>query len=210
MSNRQADSSNEITDDPVEDTSVSRVGKQSLFEGVRIGGGEQEEPCTTGGQAVLVVSGDGVIEEVLQAPDIADNAAPSSLIDSPIDELWPGDPNGRLALHVKRAIRSRRVESAEFATGANDSHYDFVFIPHGRNRVMVVARDVSERKTAFTRMEQLAYLDDTTKLPNRQYLFEELRRCTDMLRLQEGRAAVLCFDISSAEGQKRLSRLVIT
>jgi diguanylate cyclase (GGDEF)-like protein len=158
-----------------------------------------EEFRSLGGQAVLVVTGNGTIAEVLQAPDIADGAAPSALIDTDIDELWPGDTPGRLKASVKRAIRSRQVQSSELATSRDDAHYDFVFIPHGRDRVMVVARDVSARKSAYSRMQRLAYLDDVTKLPNRQFLFEELSRCTDLLRLQEGRAAVLCVDVATGE-----------
>ena len=160
---------------------------------------EPEEFRSLGGQAVLVAAADGTISEVLQAPSIADNAAPAALIDSDIDELWPGDEHDRLKSHIKRAIRSRQVESAEFAMARDDAFYDFVFIPHGRNRVMVVARDVSARKSAFSRMQRLAYLDDVTNLPNRQFLLEELARCTDLLRLQEGRAAVLCIDIANGE-----------
>lgn len=158
-----------------------------------------EEFCSLGGQAVLVVSADGDIVEVLQAPNIADGAAPAALIGGDIDDLWPGDDPARLKNSLRRALRSRHVESAEFATLRDNSHYDFIFIPHGRNRVMVVARDVSARKSAFSRMQRLAYLDDVTKLPNRQFLLEELSRCTDLLRLQEGRAAVLCIDIATAE-----------
>lgn len=154
-----------------------------------------------GGQAVLIVSAAGLITEVRQAPDDGDARAPSALIDCPIDELWPGKPAGRLAAQVTRTLRSRQVESAEFSTASDDTHHDFVFVPQGRDKVMVIARDVSERKTEFNRMERLAYLDDTTKLPNRQFLLEELERCTDKLKLQEGRAAVLCFDVAGADGQ---------
>lgn len=200
MGKRSANRNNDTPQDSSLESQSTLPDESGLFE-TEI---TRATECTNrsfGGQAVLVVSGDGLITEVRQAPDVPDNSAPSALIDCPIDELWPGEPTGRLAAQVARALRSRQVESAEFSTDADDSHHDFVFVPQGRDRVMVVARDISERKTEFDRMERLAYLDDTTKLPNRQFLLEELERCTDKLKLKEGRAAVLCFDIAGADGQ---------
>lgn len=201
MNKRSARSSSAGVDDRYDGSADLQTNPRSLFGKELSRKVEPESFRTPGGQAVVVVSADGSIVEVLQAPEIADGAAPSSLIGAPVDELWPGEPAGRLAAMVKRAIRSRQVQSSEFGTDRDDAHYDFIFIPHGRDRAMLVARDVSARKTAFSRMERLAYLDDTTKLPNRQFLCEELARCTEMLRLQEGRAAVLCFDVSSGEAQ---------
>ena len=199
MAKRSAGSSDAQLDDSYHESPDPSPSELRLFGPELSRDPDVEDYRSLGGQAVLVVSGKGAIAEVLQAPDIADGAAPSALIGSDIDELWPGDTPDRLKTSVKRAIRSRQVQSSELATSRDDAHYDFVFIPHGRNRAMVVARDVSARKSAYSRMQRLAYLDDVTKLPNRQFLFEELSRCTDLLRLQEGRAAVLCIDIATGE-----------
>lgn len=199
MAKPTAGSQDAQLDDTYAESSESDVPELRLFGNELSRESNIEEFRSLGGQAVLVVAGDGKIVEVFQAPEIADGAAPSALIGSDIDELWPGDVPDRLKTSVRRAVRSRQVQSAELATSRDDAHYDFVVIPHGRDRAMVVARDVSARKSAFSRMQRLAYLDDVTKLPNRQFLFEELSRCTDLLRLQEGRAAVLCIDIATGE-----------
>lgn len=199
MSKRSADQADAQQDGSSVPSSNASASKNRLFGNELNRRSQSEEFCSLGGQAVLVVSADGEIVEVLQAPSIAGGAAPAALIGGGIDELWPGDDPARLKNSMKRALRSRRVESAEFSTTRDDSYYDFIFIPHGRNRVMVVARDVSARKSAFSRMQRLAYQDDITKLPNRQFLVEELDRCADLLRLQEGRAAVLCIDVATAE-----------
>ena len=203
MGKPSARSNNELSRDPGLDpedgSSASPLASGSLFAKEISRSSASHRPLD--GQAVLVVSGDGKIIEVLQAPHMADGAAPSALVDSPIDEVWLGEPADRLVRNVKRAIRSRHVQSSEFATEPDGAHYDFVFIPYGRDRAMVVARDVSARKSKLSRMEELAYIDDTTKLPNRLFLHEELARCLDILRLHEGRGAVICFDVSWAEGR---------
>ena len=181
------------------DASQQDPQPNSLF-GTRFMRGEKPVSASpVDGHTVLVVGGDSRVAEVLQAPESVGASGSTDLIDIPIDDLWPGEPEDRLLTHVRRALRSRQVQSAEYGQGSDDSFNDFVFIPYGRDRVIVVARDVSGRKTEFSRIERLAYVDDITKLPNRQYLIEELSRCTELLRLREGRAAVLCFDVSRAD-----------
>jgi len=152
------------------------------------------------GQVVLAVSSRGEIVQVLQPPAGCDQDSAGRLTGTEIDRLWPAKPGGRLAAYAKRAIRSRRVESLELDLASGDGHYDFVFVPSGPDRVMVIARDITGRKQNLSRLESLAYFDDTTKLPNQQLFLDELERCAGRLRLKEGRAAVLCFDISLADG----------
>ncbi len=160
---------------------------------------------TFAGYSVLIVAGDGVITDILQPPELTDVDAPSPLIGSVVDTLWQGEPADRLAAQIKRALRSRQVVSTEFPTLDGKRYHDFVFIPQGRNRVLLVERDISERMTAFSRMEQLAFLDDRTKLPNRLFLLEELARCIDDLKLKEGRAAVISLDVCGSDGQSSAS-----
>ena len=207
MGERSANTGMEAADVELADTqNDARPAETGLFDAGLSRAADSEANSHRGGQAVLVVSGDSRIAEVLQAPDLDREIAPSALIDSHIDELWPGSPSDRLATHVRRAIRSRHVQSAEYRSDTDHSYHDFVFIPYGRDRVMIVARDVSKRRDEFSRMERLAYVDDVTKLPNRQFMFEELERCTNLLKLQEGRAAVICFDINSASGTAASSK----
>lgn len=160
--------------------------------------GVRWETSSHGDQAVLVVSGQGHICEVLQAPD--EPALRDAMsVGAEIDALWPGDQEQRLRLKIRRALRSRRVQSAEYASLSQDTFHDFVFIPQGRDRVILVVRDVSARRSDYQRMRELAYVDTVTKLPNQRLLLEELGRCLEALRLQEGRAAVLCFHFEAPE-----------
>ena len=40
----------------------------------------------------------------------------------------------------------------------------------------MLVRDVSARRHEIEKMHQLAYVDEATKLPNREYLLDELRK----------------------------------
>jgi len=159
-----------------------------------------EAPDSDGAQVVVAVSGSGKIVQVLQAPPGQDAATGDQLIGTGVEELWPGSPGVRVAAYAKRAIRSRQVESLELGLESGEAHYDFVFVPAGPDRVTVVARDVSERQLRLSRLESLAYYDDATQLPNQQLMLDELERCAGGLRLKEGRAAVISFDVAVSDG----------
>ncbi len=156
------------------------------------------ENSSQGDQTVLVVSGQGEICEVLQAPEET-TRSDACVAGADIDTLWPGDQEQRLRNKIRRALRSRRVQSAEYASPTQQAFHDFVFIPQGRDRVIVVVRDVSARRSDYQRMRELAYVDTVTKLPNQRLLMEELARCLEALQLQGGRAAVLCFHFDAPE-----------
>jgi diguanylate cyclase (GGDEF)-like protein len=147
------------------------------------------------GDAVLVLSGDGTICSLLRKPDGVSNDLATELPGSPIERLWPDEVAAMVRDNIKRTLRSRQVVSVDFEGSGEGVHYDFIFVIQGRDRVLLVVRNVSAQKTAISRMKQLAYVDDVTGLPNREYLLEELSKITEGLRLKGGRAVVICFDI---------------
>jgi len=147
------------------------------------------------GDIALVISRDGTICHFLSRPDGILDSSASALCGSEIERLWSPEVSELVRTSVKRALRNRQVHSEDFADDQNGLHYDFIFVAHGQDRVLVIARDVSEKKTAISKMQHLAYIDDVTGLPNREYLLRELRRITEGLRIKEGRAAVIRFDI---------------
>ncbi len=150
-------------------------------------------------QAVLEVAKSGSIIRVLQAPEGHDRRPPEQLQGRSVADIWPDAPAEFLLASVKAAISGRQVHSTEYGAGGDAAHYEIISIPQGRDRALLVVRDVSARKTALSRMQQLAYVDEATKLPNREFLHEELSKCIDVLRLREGRAAVICFDIDQVD-----------
>jgi diguanylate cyclase (GGDEF)-like protein len=151
------------------------------------------------GDSVLVLSRDGTIVKLQFPPDgITDDQA-TKLTGAPVESLWPGELAALLHSNVKRTLRNRQAQSAEFEDSRNGQHYEFIFVAQGPDRVLVVVRNISERKSAISEMQQLAYVDSVTGLPNQKYLIRELSRIVDGLRLKGGRAAVICFDIDRTD-----------
>ncbi len=181
------------------------MDKSSAADRVDVSG--SEEPQVTSdvdsqgntADAVLVCSRDGTICNLLRGPDELMSGLAKELPGSPVESFWPDEQALMVRDNIKRTLRSREVHSVEFEDSSLGAHYEFLFVAQGQDRVLVIVRDISERKADITRMEHLAYKDDVTGLPNREYLLRELGRITDGLRLTGGRAAVICFDIDKLD-----------
>ena len=153
--------------------------------------GPSPDPASSG-KLVLIASDDGVIEDIIQGDDLG--VAPAR-----IDTLWPADAADRVREYMRRTLRSRQFHSVELEVGTPPRRTEFIFVIHGRSRVLIIARDVSNRHDRLTRMQRLAYTDDATALPNREFFLRELDRIVDHQRLREGRSAVICILVDQVE-----------
>jgi len=144
--------------------------------------------------AVVLVSADGMICSLHGEPVL-----PPDLSGSRIEALWPGELAVMVRNNIKKVLRSRQFEIEKFEDNRRGRQYEFVFVAQGRDRVLIIARDISEQQNSVSRMRSLAYTDKVTGLPNREYLFQELSIITDRLRLKEGRAALICIEITDLD-----------
>ena len=149
----------------------------------------------TDGNLVLIVSQAGSISSVVEASEsVRDNLV--SCVEVPsIDRLWSGEMTDSIRDSLKRTVRSRQSHSVEIEDPDTGLLNEFIFVAQGRDRVLMIVRDLSEQKLALSRARQLAYMDDVTGLPNREFLFRELQKITDVQRLKEGRAAMICLHV---------------
>jgi GGDEF domain-containing protein len=149
---------------------------------------------------MLVASSDGTVSGVLpgegpSAGGLAADGVPSSLT-----ALWPADVCAQIGDCVRRCLRSRYLESMDLEIAEPADRLKLIFVPHGRDSALIVVLDVGEPANAYSRMADLAYVDRATTLPTREYFLEEIARFTDIARLKELRAAVICLSIEQSEG----------
>lgn len=153
----------------------------------------------TRNQIVLVVDSDGIIRDVLQVPQNIDSNPEGELLGTSISKLWSEALSKKIRSIIKRTIRGREVYSTDLEHENSGGHYESIFVPHGRDRALIVIRDISAQRTQIDKIQQLAYVDEATKLPNREYLLDELRSCVERSRLTEGRAAVICIEVGHSD-----------
>ena len=145
-------------------------------------------------EVALVLSGDGAICTVLHATfDIAPNDT--------IDALWPKETCERIRANLRQVLRNRKFFSEEFEQDMGARCAEFTYIAQGRDRVMLVARDTSRRRRKMSKLRRLAFLDEATTLPNREFFASELTTIVEHQRLREGRVAVICCHIDDLDLQ---------
>ena len=146
---------------------------------------------------VFVVGRDGMIREYLGSVDAAPDLSFDSLRGKTLDELWPSGLAAKARDYVKRTLRARYSHSYEYEIKGVDGtrHCECLFVVHGRDRVLVIVRDISERRGATVETHHLAYFDTLTTLPNRQLFTRHLERELCEARLKEQRIATLYIDL---------------
>lgn len=144
---------------------------------------------------MLVASADGDVISLIEAPQALQEIIDSAGEQVTIDHLWPAGLSQRIRASLMRTVRARGTVCDDF----DDEGLEFIYVPQGPNRVLIVVRDLSEQKLALSRARALAYTDEATGLPNREFLFSELQRITDVQRLKEGRAAVICLYVGDID-----------
>ncbi len=144
------------------------------------------------GDAALVVAADGKICSVQQAPQLADDAL-AALPGAALDTVWSENVAAKIRENVRGCIRSRQFQYTEI--DCDGRQFEFTFVAQGRDRALVLIRDIADKKLALEQIEKLAYFDEETLLPNRKFLHKELSGIIGNLRLAEGRAALITFDV---------------
>lgn len=146
------------------------------------------------GNLILTVSQSGMVFSVVEAgPETHEQfaAQPESFS---IDKIWHDELVAQTRNAIRRAIRSR--ESGSFDSENIDGGVlEFIVVPQGPDRALLIVRDLTDQRRSEQRVKHLAYMDDVTGLPNREYLLAELARITDVQRLKEGRCAIISIHV---------------
>ncbi|MDJ0711596.1 MAG: EAL domain-containing protein [Woeseiaceae bacterium] len=111
-----------------------------------------------------------------------------------VETLWNKECAARIRASVSRALRTRA--SCSFESESEDgSVREFIFVPQGAAKVLLIMRDLTEQKRVHLDTQRLAYTDEITGLPNREFLLTELQKVVEVQRLKEGRSAVICIHV---------------
>jgi diguanylate cyclase (GGDEF)-like protein len=148
---------------------------------------------------VFVLDDNGTVRSIVEVPREAKDLLPATMQGQSLDKVWPHDVAQSICENARHVMRSRHVRA--FRQHVDEWHRDFEFIVllHGRDSVTVVARDISEAEQRNARLEALAFSDEITGLPNREWLISELDGAMERVRLQGGRAAIICLDIGDLD-----------
>jgi len=138
----------------------------------------------------LVVSRAGDIVSALQLP--GQENQPDDLAGCSVKSHWPAPVADPISETIRSALRSRAVCQQALTLENDPSHYEIVCIPQGRDRVLLLFRNLG-KLYGFAAPAGIG--GEAPTLPTREYLLGELQRVTDAQSLREGRAALICINI---------------
>lgn len=143
---------------------------------------------------VLLVSQSGLVCSIVEASPAMHEQFAANPDSFSVDQLWSDELAASIRNELRRVIRSRESCSLDLEN-ADGTVQEFILVPQGRDRIMMIVRDLTAQKRSQLRTRKLAYTDDVTGLPNREQLLAELEEITDVQRLREGRSAVICIHV---------------
>lgn len=148
---------------------------------------------------VFVLDDRGTVRTVVELPQTARDLFPESIQGESIDDVWPREAASSIRKIARQVVRSRQVRTLHMEVAEWQREFEFIVLLQGRDSVLVVARDISAAQKRNARLEELAFNDEITSLPNREWLSRELDGAIERIRLHGGRAAIICFDIGDLD-----------
>ena len=143
---------------------------------------------------LYIVDRNGILLEHITATDAA---ADSSLVGKTLEEVIPADAAraARLAMTVPTDVKKMTTCDFEVGKGPDRRCFETRLRPQPDGTLVVITRDITERRKTESRIKYLAYFDTLTGLPNRQLLVREMSRAIEAARKSNTLIALLYLDL---------------
>jgi len=144
----------------------------------------------------------GTYKEIYGTEEHLLKAKRSKLLGKLISEILPQKEADAIQAVIHKTLASQDIQVFEYSLD----------LPHGETtfearvapmkgattttgEVVFVARDISERKKAEQEIEQLAFYDPLTKIPNRRLLMDRLKHEISIVKRHQHQLAILFLDL---------------
>jgi diguanylate cyclase (GGDEF)-like protein len=143
---------------------------------------------------LYIVDGNGILLEHITGAELA---AGSSLVGKTLEEVIPVDAARAARRSMTAPIDSKRVTTCDFEVGQGPDRrcFETRLRPQADGTLVVITRDITERRKTESRIKYLAYFDTLTGLPNRQLLMREMSRAIRAAQKSNTLIALLYLDL---------------
>jgi len=173
-------------------------GARNLQE-LRVSEAENRALVAAFPDSIFLVDADGVILKHLSGERPSGNRGGGSLSGRDLARLLPGEMGGDIIDSINSVLASGAVTTIEYPVKTPADHecwYESRFVHHGDNKVLVMLRDISERKHAENKIHTLAFYDSLTGLPNRSLFKDRIRTNLSAAKSQGSALAVFNIDLN--------------
>jgi diguanylate cyclase (GGDEF)-like protein len=143
---------------------------------------------------IYIVDGNGILLEHITGAELA---APASLVGRTLEEVIPADAARAARQSMVAPVDVKSVTTCDFEVGqgAERRCFETRLRPQSDGTLVVVTRDITERRRAESRIRYLAYFDTLTGLPNRQLLVRDMSRAIRAAQKSGSLIALLYLDL---------------
>ncbi len=131
--------------------------------------------------------------------------APDQAIGKLLRDFWPHGETNQIFAQLKHALDCNEAQTFELEISDDRARYiesHMVPIQHYRTdqpkhpHVLWMLRDITTQKQAQKRIEQLAYFDPLTSLPNRRLLMNRTQKLIERVNREEAYGALIYIDLN--------------
>jgi diguanylate cyclase (GGDEF)-like protein len=143
---------------------------------------------------LYIVDRNGILLEHITGQD---TTADSSLVGKTLEEVIPADAARAARRAMTAPIDVKKVMTCDFEVGqgAQRRCFETRLRPQSDGTLVVITRDITERRKTEQRIKYLAYFDTLTGLPNRQLLVREMSRAIQAAQKSNTLIALLYLDL---------------
>ena len=149
--------------------------------------------------SIFIVNAGGIVLIHLIGESSPGNSDNKELTGKSIDSVFPAGLGKDISQCIDTVLLTGVNTAIEYqltAPGSESRWYESRFVHHGDQKVLVIIRDISDRKHAEKRIHSLAYYDSLTGLPNRSLFKERLRKVLDSEGSGNDTLAVFNIDLN--------------
>ncbi|HTV78637.1 MAG TPA: EAL domain-containing protein, partial [Steroidobacteraceae bacterium] len=143
---------------------------------------------------IYIVDASGTLLEHITG---VERMASSTLVGSKLEDVMPQDAARIARRAMAPPVDVTRISTCDFevGSGAERRCFETRFRPQADGTLVVITRDITERRRTELRIKYLAYFDTLTGLPNRQLLVRDMGRAIRTAQKAGTLVALLYLDL---------------
>jgi diguanylate cyclase (GGDEF)-like protein len=116
-----------------------------------------------------------------------------------IRQYFPDDIAQSWLESISKVMSDHTVQQFEFSLEQNDQkfHYELQMVPYLNDLTLAIVREITDRKRTEEKIQQLAYFDTLTGLPNRQLFLQHLTTAIEHAKQEGTKIAALYIDLDN-------------
>jgi diguanylate cyclase (GGDEF)-like protein/PAS domain S-box-containing protein len=143
------------------------------------------------------VNREGLLLEFIPSKDAEPALSPGEFLEKDIKSLLPADVTQQALYHIRQALDSGDKQVFEFPMlfKGQPHGYEARIVKSGREEVLAIVRDITDRQAQAAALEYQALHDTLTDLPNRTLVLDRLRQAILAAERENQPLALLLMDL---------------